>query len=594
MGKPLRYYQRRGVDAVFNYWGEESGHPLVDMATGAGKSLSMATLILELVAGWPDMRVVNCTHVIELVEGNFQELIGLSPFAPAGIYAASIGMRQRSAQILFAQLQTVWDKPAEIGHVDVLVIDEVQLVPADGNTMYRKFIDALLAINPDMKLVGFTATPYRLDSGRLDEGDDKLFDKVVYTYGIRQGIDDGYLTPISSKPTSTRLDITGVGRSMGDYQKGALQAAVDIDSINRSVVEEMMDVEGHRRKAILFCAGIQHAEHMRDLIQAAGRSCEVISGKTPKAQRRAMIEAYKAGEIWGMCNDNVLSTGTNVPGIDLMLDLAPTASAGRYAQRVGRMTRVIYPPGFDPEAVDADARRAAIASWIKPNGRYMNFAGNIERHGPVDQIEPKKPGKGEGEAPVKLCPNCQEICHASARRCTCCDHEFEFDETPKIFAKASIVPILSTDAPEWIDVTGQHYKYHDKMGGTPSVRVEYVVNGRTEKRWLCPQHVTYAKTASDRYWSDHGGKLPFPSSVDEFLERVSAGELRPTAQVKLKFGKPYNEVIETRAGDRPLADNDNTADVRMPKATVLGNLAALRSDRIRPAFDVDMDDSIPF
>ncbi len=101
----------------------------------------------------------------------------------------------KRAQILFAQLQTVYNKAAQFGHVDVRAIDEVQLVPNDGNTMYRQFIDALLMINPDMKIVGLSATPFRLDSGRLDEGDDRLFDKVVYTYCIRQGIDDGYPLP---------------------------------------------------------------------------------------------------------------------------------------------------------------------------------------------------------------------------------------------------------------------------------------------------------------------------------------------------------------------------------------------------------------
>src|SRR5690606_850406 len=129
-------------------------------------------------------------------------------------------------QILFCQLQTVWNKADEIGWVDVLVIDEVHLVPDNENTMYRQFIDALLAINPDMKIVGFSATLYRMNSGRLDEGDDRLFDKTVYEHGSRGGNDDGYLWPITSKPVGKKIEVSGVRMTKGDYAAGALARAV--------------------------------------------------------------------------------------------------------------------------------------------------------------------------------------------------------------------------------------------------------------------------------------------------------------------------------------------------------------------------------
>src|SRR5690606_205234 len=116
---PLRYYQREAVDAVFDYWRTTPGHPLVDMATGTGKSMTMGTLTQEMVTDFPDMRVLNCSHIVELVEGNFKELMGIWPFAPAGLFAAALGRRDRHAQILFCQLQTVWNKADEIGWVDV-------------------------------------------------------------------------------------------------------------------------------------------------------------------------------------------------------------------------------------------------------------------------------------------------------------------------------------------------------------------------------------------------------------------------------------------------------------------------------------------
>lgn len=575
----LRYYQEEAVQAIFDYWSEEPGNPLVDMATGTGKSITAATVAHRLVNNWQGMRVVGCTHVIELVEGNYKELLGIDPFAPAGVYAASMGMRDSRSQILFVQLQTVWNKAQEIGHVDVLMIDEVQLVPPEADTMYGVFIDALLAINPDMKIVGFSATLFRLDSGRLDEGDNRRFDKVVYTYGLRRGIDDGYLCSLTSKPTETRYDLSGVGKAMGEYKAGEYARAVDTADLNSRVVEEVLDVEGHRNKALIFCRGIEHATHMRDAFRAAGRSCEVVSGKTPKAERRKIIEALKAGEIWGATNDNVLSTGTNIVGIDLIVDTYKTLSAGRYAQRAGRGTRVVWPRGFDPESTDAAGRIAAIAGSIKPNCRYMDFAGNIQEHGPVDMIDPKRPSKGDGTAPIKICPSCEEIVHASARLCTCCGHEFEFDATPKFMERASDAPIISTVA-DWRTVTGRRFSEHQsKDPAKPnSVLVNYMLGYVAQKDWVCPGHTGFAKVKSDKYWRAHGGKTPFPSSVEEFLRR--ADELAITAEIRLKQNGKYQNVEDWKAG----AANDNTPVAANDDAPL---------HRYRTVGE-ELDDEIPF
>lgn len=575
---PLRYMQREAVDAVFDYWRTTPGHPLVDMATGTGKSMTMGTLMQEIVTGWPDMRVLNCAHIVELVEGNFKEMLELWPFAPVGIFAAALGRRDRSAQILFAQLQTVWNKVAEIGWVDVLVIDEVHLVPDNESTMYRKFIDALLAINPDMKIVGFSATLYRMGSGRLDEGDDKLFDKTVYEYGIRRGIDDGYLAPITSKPVSTQIDISGVRTTKGDYAPGELARAVKAADVYGRILEETMDTEGARKSALFFCPGVDNATHMAELVRKAGRVCEVVTGKTPKAERRRLIEAFKRGEIWALCNDNILSTGTNMPRVDLIVDTYKTKSPNRYVQRVGRGTRVIYPTGFDPESTNEEGRRDAIANGPKPNCRYMDFAGCIEEHGPVDMIQPREPGKGGGEAPIKLCPQCDEILHASLRVCWCCGHEFVFDETPKVQTKASDAPILSTNEPVWREVTGRTLRRHDKPGGIPSVRVDYTLGLGIQKEWVCCGHTGFAKTKADRWWRAHGGALPFPSDADEFLDR--AEELAVTAEIQLRKNGKYWDVVGHRVGGAAVADEVVRAD---------------ESEKVRLAAVLDdIEDDIPF
>ncbi|RVI59943.1 DEAD/DEAH box helicase family protein [Sinorhizobium meliloti] len=554
-----RYYQNEAVQAVFDYWEEEAGHPLVDMATGTGKSGTLAMLIARLLSGWAHLRVFVVTHVEELVEGNFKEYIGMCPFAPAGLFAASLGRRDARSQVLFGQLQTVHDKAAQIGHVDVLMIDEVHLVPSDGNTMYRKLIAALMAINPDMKIVGFTATPYRLDSGRLDEGDDRLFDRVVYTYSLAQGIEDGYLTRLTSKPSEVKYDMTGVHRLGGDFKKSDLAKATDKEELTRAAVNEIMAYANteNRKTAIIFCNGIDHATHVRDEIRAHGKTCEVLSGKTPKGERRKIIEDLKAGRLWGCTNDNVLSTGTNIPGVDLIADMAPTESCNRYVQRAGRGTRVVWPAGFDFNSATKEERKAAIERGPKPNCRYMNFAGNIERHGPVDCVTPKKPGSGQGEAPIKLCMQCEEICAAGARVCPNCGAEFEFEEKPKFTARPTDVAILATVAePETRKVSSRTFKFHEgKADKPPSVKITYLCGLTSINEWACPQHKGFAKTKADRLWLHFGGQRPFPSTPLEWLQRQD--ELAPVDEIMVKPNGKYWDVVGHVVGDLAAA-NDNT------------------------------------
>ncbi|MGY6251755.1 DEAD/DEAH box helicase, partial [Bosea thiooxidans] len=197
-------------------------------------------------------------------------------------------------------------------------------------------------------------------------------------------------------------------------------------------------------------------------------------------------------------------------------------------------------------------RRAAIAGHIKPNCRYMDFAGNIKEHGPVDMIQPRKPGKGQGEAPIKVCEACFEENHASARVCRLCGAPFDIEEKPRFEARADTAPILSVTTAEWLPVRSRKFRYHEKLGGLPSVRVEFASGLTTYKTWLCPQHTGFAKSKADRWWRSHNGKTPFPSSVDEWLSRES--ELVGTAEIAIK-PKPGSKFWDVT--DFKPADNDN-------------------------------------
>src|SRR3954453_20906852 len=171
----LREYQREAVDAVYSYWHHKPGSPLLVLPTGAGKSLVIGTLIRELLEGWPDMRVLIVGHVKELLEQNASELWTIWPKAPIGFYSAGLRRRDATAQVLFAGVQTIYNKAHLIGHIDIVLIDEAHLTPRNAETQYGQLLAGLEAINPDLKRVGLTATPFRLGEGMLHEGDNAMF-----------------------------------------------------------------------------------------------------------------------------------------------------------------------------------------------------------------------------------------------------------------------------------------------------------------------------------------------------------------------------------------------------------------------------------
>jgi DNA repair protein RadD len=252
-------------------------------------------------------------------------------------------------------------------------------------------------------------------------------------------------------------------------------------------------------------------------------TCETITGDTPKGERRRLLEAYKAGEVRCLTNNSVLTTGFNAPGVDLIAGLRPTLSTGLFVQIAGRGTR--NAPG-------------------KENCLYLDFARNVQRHGPVDDVQPKKPGKGEGDAPVKECATCHSLVPISCRECPDCGAPFEISDKPKHDATADVTPILKIDAkrPMGLEVRARNFHHHENPAGEESVRVEFVCGHQVYKMWLS---LTKSPGRAVKFWKQHGGQMPVPGGVDEWLARKS--ELRPTREITVRKNGKYWEILQVRA-----------------------------------------------
>mgnify|MGYP000446907119 CR=1 FL=1 len=120
----LRSYQSAAIQGIYDYFAEQAGNPLVIIPTAGGKSLVMAAFIEGVLKAWPEQRILIVTHVRELIEQNHAELKRLWPEAPAGIYSAGLKQRAIAARILFAGIQSIHRRVREVGHCDLVLIDE--------------------------------------------------------------------------------------------------------------------------------------------------------------------------------------------------------------------------------------------------------------------------------------------------------------------------------------------------------------------------------------------------------------------------------------------------------------------------------------
>ena len=448
----LRDYQQRAIDQLYKWFRDgNEGNPCLVLPTGAGKSHVIAALCKDALQSWPETRILMLTHVRELIQQNAAKLREHWRNAPMGIYSAGIGKREAGEPITFASIQSVRTKAAMLGHVDMILIDECHLVSHKDEGGYRKLISDLCAINPALRVIGLTATPYRLGHGLITDKP-AIFDALIEPVTINELIERGYLSMLRSKVTALTLATDGVHKRGGEYIESELQAAVNTDNNNTAVVSEITE-RGHGRNSwLIFCAGVEHAQRVCDMLKERGTVAECVTGKTPKAERERIIDAFKRGDIRALTNANVLTTGFDHPGIDLIAMLRPTMSAGLYVQMAGRGLRIA------PEKQDC---------------LVLDFAGNVATHGPIVAVEPPTRGeaKGEGDAPVKVCETCGELVHPSVRICPAC--LTPFPEPPKKKLKLHDDDIMGVHGVD-MSVSRWVWRVHtSRTSGRDMLRVTY-------------------------------------------------------------------------------------------------------------------------
>jgi DNA repair protein RadD len=562
----LRPYQAEAVAAVYDHLRRRDDHPCVVIPTAGGKTPVMATICRDAVQQW-NGRVLILAHVKELLEQAADKLHAMAPdlWNRIGVYSAGLKSRDTEHPIIVAGIQSVFRRAAELDRFDLILIDEAHMLPPDGEGMYRTFLADARVVNPNVRLVGLTATPYRMSTGLIC-GPENLLNHVCYEVGVRELIVQGYLCPLKTKAGKRKVDTTNLHLRGGEFIAGEVEALMDDDSLVRSACREILDQTADRHSVLIFAAGVQHALHVQKVLGEMGQACGFVCGDTLPFERAEFLKKFKDGQLKYLVNVNVLTTGFDAPNIDCVALLRPTNSPGLYYQMVGRGFRL------DPS---------------KDNCLVLDFGGNILRHGPVDALEIKDRSAGNGEAPAKECPQCQAVIHAAYSLCPECGYEFPLPKRGQHEQEASTAGILSGEISETQHTVSEvgysvHVKRDAPEGHPRTMRVDYRVGFNDYRsEWVCIEHTGYARGKAEAWWKLRS-HLPVPENVDDAVALAEAGALASALSITVRSvtGEKYDRIVKCELGPKP--DPGELGELPVPDAP-----------QEEPEY-VPVDDDIPF
>ena len=534
----LRPYQREAVDAVYNHLRERKDNPCVVLPTGSGKAIISATICRDAVQLW-DGRVLVLAHVKELLAQAVDKLQTIAPDLRdrIGVYSAGLKRRDTEHPIVVAGIQSVHRRADELGQFDLILIDEAHSIPPDGDGTYRSFLADMKVINPNVRLIGLTATPYRMTTGKIC-GPDNLLNEVCYEVGVRELIAQGYLCPLRSKAGSRNADFDSLHIRGGEYIAGEVENLMNDNNLVLSACREIVELTQDRRSVLIFASGVQHGLHIAEAIEKRhGAECGFISGETLPFDRDETLRRFRAGDLKYLCNVNVLTTGFDAPNIDCVALVRPTLSPGLFYQMVGRGFRLH--PG-------------------KSDCLVLDFGGNVLRHGPVDDINSdQSQAKHKSKSPVKVCPQCREIVPTGRATCPQCGHVFPAHD-PKHDPTASCEDILSNQTSRKThEVKDVFYEPHTKRFAPPgaprTMRVDYRIGlNDFVSEWICFEHGGYARQKAEGWWNTRSNE-PVPDTVDKAVRLAEAGALAPTVSVTVqqKPDEKFERIVKYKIGPKP-------------------------------------------
>ena len=470
-------------------------------------------------------------------------------------------------------------------YADGVLVHNCHLIAPEGDGMYRTFLADMKVINPHVRVIGLTATPFRLKGGLICKPEN-ILNEICYEAGLKEMIQQGYLSPLISRAGRAEANLANLHIRGGEFISDEVAAAMDNDALVTSACREIVELTRDRKSVLIFTASVDHCKHVAEKIQTfSGKECAIVTGDTPPAERAEIIARFKGefipADLFGtpkpplkfLANVNVLTCGFDAPNTDCVVMLRPTNSPGLLIQCAGRGTRLSPETG-------------------KTNCLFLDYGGNILRHGPLDMIKVKEPGSGKGgDAPAKKCPQCLALIHAGYTACPECGYVFPPKESKdKMTQTASSAGVISgqVDYTDY-EVLDVYYCVHEKRGADPdapkTMRVDYQVGfNEFKSEWVCPEHTGYARGKFEKWWNERAALgCPMPRSAREAVSLANEGLLAAPESITVKTiaGERFERITGWRLKERPV--------MREP-----GEDLEVGETWTSPAPPDDLDDDIPF
>lgn len=426
----LRNYQVKAKTDVLQEFKKGSRRVILCKPTGAGKTVTFASIVTDAAAkGSSCMVLCDRKELISQARGKLQAL-GIEPTIIAP------GHKMKKARVYLASVDTL--RLRELPEINLLIIDEAHKQSFDSTLdRYKDFCDPFV--------IGATATPLRTGQQNcLSE----RYQAIVEPVTIGELLQAGYLVPARfySAPNE---ELHKLKRSGTDFDQRQLFEKFNQPKLYAGVVANYSKFTPGK-KAIVFNVNVEHSLKMAAEFNAAGIPAKHLDGKTPGEEREQILEDYAAGKFLVLCNCSVLTTGFDEPTIEVVIINRATASLALWLQMLGRGSRTAEGKDFFT---------------------VIDHGANVWQHGFYDeartwQLEKKRRNKGDGVAPVKLCPACELIISSNARSCKYCGHEMPAPVKKKELLEAEFKQVFRREEkPDAKKATYQELEVYAKQMG---------------------------------------------------------------------------------------------------------------------------------
>lgn len=516
LGSPLipYDYQNGAIQSIFDYFKNGGkGNPLVVAPTGSGKSLMIAEFTKIVLDNWPKQKILILSHDMEILSQDFKAVQRQNPDKNIGLYSA--GLRSRTVKsITIAGIQSVYNKPELFQDFNLIILDEAHTVSFDKKSRYQIFFKAVRKTT-----IGFTATPFRLGTGYLHLGKDAFFDDIVYEIPIEQlqNMEPPRLCKVTSKQPGITLDASEIKKQAGDFIIKELSMAFDREGITSDIVKELVKYQQLRKMWLVYAIDIEHCDHIAETLNEYGIKATAVHSKTG-LERGPIIEKFENGEYQALVSVAMLTTGVDIPEVDLIILMRPTASPVLHVQIIGRGLRVA------PDKKDL---------------LVLDFAGNLKRNGPIDAPAIRVAGKGNGDPIMKACDNCQELVHIAVRICPVCQAEFIFKHNLSLNAShAEVMSLVS-----WHEVKDVEYSVFYNRNGIAMFQIMHFCGIRKFKKLVPIEHPGKARYFAKHWW-ERRSDFPFPDTAEEAFQ-LSHTLMKPK-EILVDESSKYNEITDNR------------------------------------------------